>query len=184
MKKVLWVAGGTLVAVIVVAAILFPFSVHEGGRSSLADRCMWNLNMLGMATELYMSEHDYRFPPVTTWNDALKAPLARITRVPRDTDKLFVCPSEADQSQPSYAVNKHLDGLSERDIAHPTEVVRYFESIPGRNLHGGPELFPPEPRHEMGYAICFVDGHVGFVPKSEIGKLIWDPTSVNSPATE
>ncbi len=142
---------------------------------------MRHLNKLGMATEMYMSQHDYRFPPVGHWNDALKVPLTRITGSPRDTDEMFICPAEAsDPSQPCYAVNERLDGLSERDVTNPTEVVRYFESIPGRNLHGGPDLFPPEPRHQDGYAILFVDGHVKFVQKSEIGKLVWEPKPAKS----
>ncbi|MBP6963936.1 MAG: hypothetical protein KBC96_05970 [Armatimonadetes bacterium] len=184
MRNVLWAVCGVII-VLVLAAVLFPFSVHDGGRPSLSTQCMRNLSKLGMATEMYMSEHDYRFPPVKTWNDALKEPLTRISRSPSDTDKLFICPSEVnDRSAPSYAVNARLDGLSERDVADPTYTVRYFESMPGRNLHGGPELFPPEPRHEMGYAVCYADGHVGFVPKSEIGKLKWEPQSAKPRSTE
>lgn len=173
MKNALWAACGILI-VLLVAAILYPVFVHETV-PALSTRCMRNLNKLGMASEMYMSEHDHRFPPVKTWNDALKAPLARINSPSKSIDELLRCPSERDDSQPSYAVNARLDGLSAKDIADPTVVVRYFESIPGRNLYGGPELFSPEPRHQDGYAILFVDGHVEFVPKSEIGRLRWDP---------
>lgn len=183
MKNALWALLGVFI-VVVLAAILFPMFVHEGV-PALSTQCMRNLNRLGMATEMYMSQHDYRFPPVRNWNDTLKEPLTQITGSPRDTDKMFICPAEAsDPSLPCYAVNERLDGLSERDVTNPTEVVRYFESIPGRNLHGGPELLPSEPRHEMGYAVCYVDGHVGFVRKSEIGKLNWDPAKRPSSATK
>ncbi len=77
-------------------------------------------------------------------------------------------------------MNSRLGGLSERDVADSPDTVLYFESIPGRNLHGGPELLPAEPRHEQGYLIAFVDGHVEFVPKSEIGKLKWVPKPAGS----
>lgn len=178
MRPVWWAACGVLI-IVVLAAVLFPVFVHRS-HPTLQGRCVSNLAAMGHATEMYMRSHGRHYPPAERWTGALRSVLTRPGESPASSDKSFICPSAAEESLPTYAMNSRLGGLPERDTDDSPDTVLYFESIPGRNLHGGPELFPPEPRHEDGYAICFVDGYVEFVSKSDIGELIWDPKPRNA----
>lgn len=180
-RSIIRLLGWGIPVLIVAALILFPVFVHRSN-PTLSGRCGSNLKRLVMATEWYMQKHNRHFPPTANWNEALGDALTRTEGSSASPDSSFMCPSAAEDTLPTYAMNSRLDGLSERDVVYPAYTVLYFESVAGRNLHGGPELFPPEPRHEIGYAVCFVNGRVEFVPKSEMGGLIWDPK--RRPATE
>jgi hypothetical protein len=179
MKRI-WLACCAIL--ILLAVVLFPVFVHESVPSTFT-QCMTNLHKLATATQTYMAEHHDRFPPVEKWNDVLREPLSQLVSSSEGIDKIFICPSASDKSQPTYAMNSRLDGISGRDVADAAHTVLYFESIPGRNLAGGPELLPPKPRHEKGYVVVFVGMRVEYHSKSSVQKLIWNPAR-RPPATE
>lgn len=138
---------------------------HQERERMKPAECRSNLRELGIAENMYMCDHGYRFPHLESWNSDLKT-YAR-------NHKNFVCPCEKDQTLPTYAMNGQLKGPSGEVVDEHT--VLFFESKSGKNLHGGPELLPETSRHFDKYSVVFLDGHADFYTKSEIYKLNWDP---------
>jgi len=144
--------------------------------------CFNNLKQLGTAFNMYEAAHGDRLPPTAGWNDA-------VLRYARNK-RIMVCP-ETFEDIPSYAMNRRLNGIAESEVADPSHCVMLFESAPGRNQSGGPELLPRPARHtswdgrEPMYFVLFFDGHAKRVAESEIKYLIWDPrVKSNRPASE
>lgn len=153
----------------IIAILLFPalpcryWIRPDPHRSS----CKSNLKQIGTAINMYTQDWNDYYPTTgTPWPDAL-IPYLKNTRV-------LVC-IEMESKDPTYAMNMLLKGLKEDDIAMPDKTVLAFESIPGKNLFGGPELFPSPPRHKEGHTILFADGHVEQVPVSRLNTLNWWP---------
>jgi len=53
------------------------------------------------------------------------------------------------------------------------DVVLLFESEPGWNQHGGPELLTTGNHQGKGCSVLFVDGSVNFVKAEEVSGLQW-----------
>jgi prepilin-type processing-associated H-X9-DG protein len=51
--------------------------------------------------------------------------------------------------------------------------VLLFESNPGWNQSGGPELLTTENHQREGCNIAFCDGHVAFIQTKDINNLKW-----------
>lgn len=164
----IWIVG--LLILVVMFTIPRPNGcLHEPCQSPCHD----NLKQLGMAMLQYAQNHDGHMPPAYRWNEALspyihKPLFARIS-------KTFICPAAGDRKNPSYAMNRRLDRISFTDIESPTDTVLLFDSVPGKNQAGGPELLPNPSRHNGCYDICFADGHVKTMLKKNVLQLIWDP---------
>lgn len=112
--------------------------------------CMENMRKISMALIMYSEDYDDRLPPLDKWN-----------KYAGSADSL-ICPSAGSKTLPSYALNSKLRGVSLNDVEKLYQSVLIFDSVPGNNQSGGPELLPLKPRHNSGENYCFVDGHAGW----------------------
>lgn len=154
----------------IILAILMP---AFGKAKHLVQRelCSVNMKSLSVAIMVYANDYDGRFPTAEKWCDLLieHADVSEMSlRCPVSTESSF-----------SYAYNQNLDGLTRENIG--PDVVMIFESEPGANLSGGPELVktnrhPASDRASFGGCnIAFTDGHVEFVNADRIPNLKWIP---------
>lgn len=163
---VLVVAGLILVAVMaVMAAVLFPVFARAR-ESARATSCMSNVQHLSTAMQAYQSEWDGIFPLADNWNASIE-PFVKNTSA-------WHCPADK-SGKPSYAMNRKLSGLPQTVVPATPGLIMFFDSKPGKNQAGGPELFPSEPRHMHQHVFAFADGHAAKVEQSAIGNLTWDP---------
>jgi prepilin-type processing-associated H-X9-DG protein len=80
-------------------------------------------------------------------------------------------------------MNITLRGKREKDLKDPAHTVMFFDSVPGNNLAGGPELLPLKPRHKK-YNIVFADGHRASYSLNDIRKLMtWRSYSIAGDGT-
>jgi len=132
------------------------------------DRDMINLHSLGIALEFYQIENDGKYPSEYKWCDLLKE---------YDIEKEFICPAdEIAGERCSYAMNPYCKPNS------PPDIVLLFESKPGWNRSGGPQLLNPNKHYKRnwlwGYKIpgCYIlfnDKHVEFVYDKDFNDLKW-----------
>ncbi len=120
--------------------------------------CMSNLKQLGTALVMYTEDYDGRVPPTAGWNEPLRSRVLTYTSDRTGKLPLLECPA-APAGTPSYAMNASLAGVRLGEIDAPERAAALFDSKPGRNLAGGPELLPQPVRHR-GDNIAFADGHV------------------------
>jgi prepilin-type processing-associated H-X9-DG protein len=134
-------------------------------------KCHVGLKTLGLSFKLYADEFDDSLPSVESWCDALGKYIVQ---------EYLICPgSNAKEGQSSYAMNEFLAGKKLADLE--PDLVLLFESKPGWNMAGGPEILTMEYHYEgKGCNILFVDGHVKLVGKEEISKLKWTVSDSNS----
>lgn len=147
---------------LIFATILFPIferARHTARQTSLRSDCMNNLRDLSMAVNMYAD--DYGTYPGRRWNEAL--------RHYRPEDKSFSCPAVSG-NVPSYGMNSRLAGLSPAQIVTPARTILLFDSVPGADQLGGPELLAQPPRHG-GNNVSFADGHV----EVDDDSFNWDP---------
>ncbi len=123
--------------------------------------CRTNLNMLGTAMMFYAQ--DYKdWPTSARWCDLL------IEKADVDP-KNFQC-REDENGTSSYAMNKYAADLG---IVITRDMVLVFESKPGWNQVGSPELLNTQNHEGDGCTILFGDGHVEFVKTEELENLNW-----------
>jgi hypothetical protein len=119
-----------------------------------------NLRLLGENLRLYADEHGGAYPPSEKWCDVLVewsgGYLRDALRYPKGERE--GCP---------YAMNPHADPVG------PSGVVLLFESRPGWNQAGGPELLTTENHAGRGCWVVFADGQAKFVAVAEIPRLKW-----------
>lgn len=172
---VLIVVGLILLAIMgVLAAVLFP-AFLRARVAATEDSCMMNLKRLGGAMRAYQANWNDACPSADTWNDSL-APGFRDRAV-------FRCPADK-SGKPGYAMNRKLSGASRSVLNAGRDTVMLFDSVPGYNQAGGPELLPTEPRHPGGHMVVFADGHVQKVVLSAGQSLNWTPAKAKGGATE
>ncbi len=124
--------------------------------------CAENLSGLGKAMLLYAGDNDEMFPTPENWCDLL-------IEYEGCSQKMFLC--KGDKEGPSsYAMNQNV---SELGADAPPDMVLLFESKPGWNQSGGPELLTMENHQGEGCNILFCDGHVKFVLSEDIDELRW-----------
>ena len=129
--------------------------------------CGTNLSGLGKAMQIYAADFNDSLPPGDRWCDLLIA----CCEVP---PRILVCPkSHVTDGQSSYAMNANIAGWKQDRL--PRDVVLLFESKPGWNQVGGPELLSTENHKGKGCYVVFADGHVEFVERDQLAKLRWDP---------
>lgn len=130
-------------------------------------QCVENLGRhLGFALAIYSSENDERYPAADKWCDLL---LLSEDVTKRD----FICPA-AKKDLCHYAINPNCEPNS------PPDIVLLFESKPGWNQFGGPELLAPENHRGKGCNVLFNDFHVWFVRTEEFEKLNWKADPIES----
>lgn len=148
--------SGLAIASIVISAIAFLLTMTillpESMRARNFSRdnlCLSNIKCISLSLLIYAEDYDGMLPPFAKWNYYTDKP------------QLLICPS-AESKLPSYALNATLRKLSLNGIEKPDESVMVFDSEPGRNRSGGPELLPLKSRHwrnQSGENIGFADGH-------------------------
>jgi hypothetical protein len=129
--------------------------------------CGVNLNGLGKAMYLYADDNNDTFPSRDKWCDLL------INK--EDVNpKQFRC--KGDKVGPSsYALNINA---VKAGLKAPPDMVLLFESKPGWNQSGGPELLTTENHNGEGCNITFRNGSTAFVQTKDINNLRWTAESV------
>lgn len=67
-------------------------------------------------------------------------------------------------------MNKNMEKLGTKA---PSNMVLLFESYPGWNQSGGPEILTTDNHHGEGCNVLFNDLHVEFVKTEDINDLKW-----------
>ncbi len=129
-------------------------SARDAARQAV---CASNLKQLSVAAMMY-AETNGQYPTPEKWCDLLE-PYYK-------DEKILVCPS-AGPDRCHYAINPNAKK------GCPPNTVLFFESKPGWNQSGGPELAATEHHHKEGCNIAFCDGHVEFVRAEDIDSLKW-----------
>ena len=124
--------------------------------------CGENISGLGKAMILYAGDNNEMFPTPEHWCDLL-------VEYEDCSREMFRCKGDA-QGPSSYAMNKNID---EQGPNAPPDMVLLFESKPGWNQSGGPELLTMENHQGEGCNVLFCDGHYEFVEAEKIEELRW-----------
>jgi prepilin-type processing-associated H-X9-DG protein len=125
--------------------------------------CGTNLPNLSKAMLIYTNHHDQLLTP-KKWCDLL---IEHNGIVP----KHFRCKS-ADGGPCNYALNENIAELG--TSAQP-DIVVLFETRPGWNQVGGPEILTTENHKGKGCYVAFLDSHVEFIKAEDINQLKWKP---------
>ena len=144
--------------------ILMP-ALHRTKTIAYRMVCSTNMAGLGKAMILYSNDFDEKFPTNSKWCDLLiehahVAPIA------------FRCKG-ATEGPCNYAINKNIEKLDAHSA--PPDMVLLFETHPGWNQSGGPEILTTENHLGEGCNVLFIDGYVEFVKTERLNKLRWEP---------
>ncbi len=155
--KVLTIAGIiiSLLIVIICAGII--------KKTSAKITCGRKLAGLSTAMMIYTNHHD-QFPAPEKWCDLL---IEDYDAIPSD----FRCPG-VKEGPCNYALNKNIAELGKSE---QVDIVLLFETHPGWNQVGGPEILTTENHNGEGCNVAFIDSHVEFVKTKNIKKLKWKP---------
>lgn len=139
--------------------------------------CLGNMKQISFGLMMYAEDYDGCLPPSGKWNEAFVSEWARTATAHRGKPaaKVLFCPSADDANVPSCGMNCKLDGFNIKALEEAEKIVMVFESVPGRNRSGGPELLPSPARHNGGHNIGFADGHVKTIRAAGVKRLRWDP---------
>lgn len=131
-------------------------------------RCARNLSELHGGLRYYLDE-EKSYPPAIEWYDAMvhryqaKGYTTNVARLERAVS----CPA-ASHGEYNYAMNPDCEPNS------PPDTVLLFEARPGRNQHGGPELFTFDNHDPKGGCVLLKDGTAKFIrTKEELEQLRW-----------
>jgi prepilin-type processing-associated H-X9-DG protein len=157
---------GTIILplLIMMLAILMP---ALGKVRSLAQTtmCSTNLSCLRRAVIVYARDHNDMYPPADSWCDVL---IKNCDVSP----KQFCCPaSDAKVGKSSYAINVNVAGRKTSEV--PPDTVLLFETKPGVNPAGGPEILNTDNHQRDGCNVLFADGHVEFIKSEKLSTLHW-----------
>ncbi len=126
--------------------------------------CGENLSGLRKAMLIYTEEHNGTLPTSSKWCDLL----VEHTEV---SPSMFRC-KKARKGPCNYAINKNILNLSKID---PYNMVLLYETHPGWNLSGGPEILTTDNHEGEGCNVLFVDMHIQFVKTEYLKDLNWEP---------
>lgn len=149
-----------------VMAIIFAIMMPALNKTKgLAQRlvCSTNLRGLGTALVIYTNDYDDKLPTPQKWCDLLisEADVAPMS---------FRCKG-AQEGPCNYAMNKNL--IDNNMEGNPADMVMLFETVPGWNQVGGPDILTTENHRGEGCNIVFADGHTEFVRTEDIDSLKW-----------
>ena len=129
--------------------------------------CAQNLSALGQAMLIYANDNNNMFPTSSKWCDLL----VEYQNVSKQT---FACPAALIKyrsvDQCNYAMNKNVEGLGTNA---PPDMVLLFETQPGWNQSGGPEILSTDNHQGEGCNVAFVDSHIQFVRIEDLKNLKW-----------
>ncbi|MHC4083756.1 MAG: DUF4190 domain-containing protein [Planctomycetota bacterium] len=151
-----------VVLVPVLMAMLFP-ALARVRQIAFRTVCGQNMSGLGTAMLIYANDYNDEFPTQTEWCDLLM----KYTEMPREG---FRCHG-AHEGPCNYAMNKNVWNFSKGDA--PSDIVVLFETHPGWNQVGGPEMLTTENHQREGCNVLFADNHVEFVKTEDIRNLKW-----------
>jgi len=126
--------------------------------------CGTNMRNLGIAMRMYADDHDDKFPTGSKWCD-LMIERSAVDRM------IFKC-GGATEGPCNYAMNENV---AEPGPSNQSDLVLLFETHPGWNQVGGPEILTTENHRGEGCNVLFVDSHVEFVKTQELNRLRWKP---------
>jgi len=144
-----------------VAAILLP-PLARVRQIAFRQVCGTNMKGLGKAMLIYACYYDDKYPTPSKWCDLL-------VEYAEVTPKSFICKG-APKGPSNYAINENAAKLG---LKAPPGMVLLFESTPGWNQSGGPELLTTENHQGDGCNILYMDGYVEFVKTQQLPELLW-----------
>jgi len=142
--------------------ILFP-ALSRFRQISFRVVCGTNMSGLGKAMLIYTNDYDDKSPTSSKWCDLL-------IEHSEVSKKQFTCPG-ATQGPCNYAMNKNIENFDKGNT--PPDMVVLFETHPGWNQVGGPEILTTENHQGEGCNVLFADNHVEFVKTKNLNKLKW-----------
>jgi prepilin-type processing-associated H-X9-DG protein len=128
--------------------------------------CSQHLQSLGMSLQLYATDYNGKYPTPEKWCDLL-------IDYSDASKKSFECPASEEKGQCNYAMNKNIEKVKNSSEV-PGNMVLLFETHPGWNQAGGPELLNRKSHQGRGCNILFNDGHVDFIEAEDLNRLQWD----------
>ena len=159
-----------LMVFFVVLCIFLALIPHFPKEQPYHVKCVLRLKSLGVVFKIYADDFDGHLPSTESWCDALGKYMS---------PRMLICPgSNAREDQSSYAMNEYLEGRKLAGL--PPDLVLLFESKPGWNKAGGPEILTTENHGGKGCNILFVDGHVKSIGAEKISELKWTINKSNS----
>ncbi|OHB63111.1 MAG: hypothetical protein A2Y76_04940 [Planctomycetes bacterium RBG_13_60_9] len=146
-------------------------------------QCATNLRDLYHRLRLYnlaLAGHEKRppltgtviYPTAANWFDSITSPGSLPTSLMKPfwfgkLTEAHVCPSVG-KGKSTYAMNPNCEPNS------PSDMVLLFETKPGWNQHGGPELFTFDNHDPKGGLVLLNDGTVKFIrTEEELKQLRW-----------
>ena len=145
----------------------FIICLLEAGKTR-KDVCFHDLRSLSAAINRYALKNTGHLPMGENWCDLM------ITDAGVDY-KCFDHGEESDLifGESAYALNKNVADMKLSDI--PDDVVLLFETSPGWNKVGGPEILTTEYHQGKGCKILFADGISRFIKTKDLDTLRWEP---------
>lgn len=67
------------------------------------------------------------------------------------------------------------ENIEELGTSAPSDMVLLFETYPGWNQSGGPEILTTDKHQGEGCNVLFVDLHIEFVQMKRLNNLKWKP---------
>jgi len=190
-------AAFTLIELLVViaiistlAAMLLP-ALHNARERARTASCISNLRQIGLALDMYASDHGDRLPHEDANKGQVPWPLAIQPHL-GDSREVLYCPSVA-KSHPgrpeSYRFNSYLEREGEQhqhlaELRSPSRTVVVFDASTGQGKisYKGRWEDVTKSRHNGMANLLFVDWHVQTYAGGQIrawedrGDVIWDPT--------
>jgi prepilin-type processing-associated H-X9-DG protein len=149
------------IIIVAILSILTPVFFHV--RATVHKMiCGTNMSLLCMTMLLYAQDYNDKFPTPSKWCDLM---IEHTDVKPR----MFRCPG-ASEGPGNYAMNINIEKLGKKS---PPDMVVLFETKPGWNQSGGPEILSTENHQGKGCNVVFVDTHVDFVKTKDLNKLKW-----------
>jgi len=127
--------------------------------------CAENMSGFGKAMLIYANDNDDKLPTPSKWCDLLIEHCDVF-------EKTLQCKG-APEGPCNYAMNNNVENLDTRTL--PPDMVLLFETYPGWNQSGGPEILTTDNHQGDGCNVLFVDTHVQFVRTEDINDLKWKP---------
>ena len=153
---------------------LFVFLVMGGfwvrdGRGHLDLYCGTRISGLGRLIWIYAGDFEEKYPIADKWCDLLLENTDTI-------EEQFICPAAA-KGRGHYAMNPNCQPNS------PPDTVLLFETKPGWNQFGGPELLSFENHESKRCNILFNAGYVRSIKHKDVNELNWGTKSsiINNP---
>jgi len=150
-----------LPVIVLLMGIMMP-ALARTRVKALRMACAVNLSGLGKAMLIYANDYNDMYPTSSKWCDLL-IEHAEVNQ------KSFCCKG-AQQGPCNYAMNKNVEKLGTKA---PPDMVLLFETAPGWNQSGGPEILTTDNHQGEGCNILYVDCHVDFVRTERLKNIRW-----------